>query len=91
MCKAVILFSLFSTQRVKKSESVCRILLESKGEISLKAVLEAFNINTLAEMFGQECQKEPNCWELKEFSKRKIILTCHVSFGLATAKDKITI
>jgi len=36
-----------------------------KGEMSLKAVLEAVNIDSLAEMFGRECQKSPDCWELK--------------------------
>lgn len=66
-----------------------RILLKPKGEISLKAVLEAFNVNTLAEMFGQECQKDPNCWELKESSKRTIILnlSCLFCFGHCEGQD----
>lgn len=45
------------------------IVLKPKGEISLKAVLEAININSLIEILGLGCPKAANFWELKESSK----------------------
>lgn len=45
-------------------------MLEPKGEINLKAVLEAININSLIEIFSLGCPKATNFWELKESSKR---------------------
>lgn len=46
-----------------------RIMLEPEGEMSLKAVPEAININSLIEMFDLWCPKSTNCWDLKESSK----------------------
>lgn len=50
-----------------------RIMLETKGEISLKAVQEAININSLIEILGLVSPKASNFWELKESSKRFVI------------------
>lgn len=50
-----------------------RIMLEPKGEMSLKAVPEAININSLIEIFDLGCPKSTNGWEQKESSKRIII------------------
>lgn len=57
--------------------------------MNLKTVLEAVNVNSLAEMFGQGCQKVPNCWELKESSKRMIVLNlpCPFCFGHCRGQD----
>lgn len=84
MCKAVILLSLSSTYCINK---IWKCGFKSRNDF--KSSPWGCSHRGLAETFCPGCEKVPNCWELKESSKRLIILnlSCPFCFGHCGGQD----